>query len=122
MAVTNPGGMPLGLSTSVRAGADHTNAIRAIGASLLAPIRKWCSTRTDRVSECYAIFSPTEVLLFVIGKEDPYDFTLGGELAEFTADLLAADWPVQATLLPSATPEELTAFFDAGEAVLLFRA
>ena len=90
--------------------------------SLLEPIREWCGSHADRVSECHVIFRSEEVQLYMVGRKDPYDFQLGRQLSDLSGELIRAGWPMLTMLVPPSTPEELTAYVDPTKAVLVFRA
>src|SRR5262249_11872433 len=121
----DPGGLALGFTPSnLQSGTTSAQPAAVLGllTSLLDAIREWCSSRADRVSECYLVFGPTDVFVFVIGQGQAYDFALSRELSDLTIELVEKGWPVQTMLLGASTPEELSAFVNPAAALLLFRA
>jgi hypothetical protein len=88
---------------------------------ILVPIRDWCFQHADRVAECYLVLRPGEIVVYVVGKEQIFDFSLMRNLSALTAQLIEKDWPIEGNLLPASTPEQLTAFVDPREAILCFR-
>jgi hypothetical protein len=74
------------------------------------------------VADAYLVIGTGDVAFYVVGKVKIYDFGLSRELSELCVALNGQDWPIDTTLIPACEPEELAAFFDASESLLLFRA
>lgn len=55
--------------------------------------------------------------LYVVSAAESYDFALGDRLAELAAPYIERGLLSSVTLLPSCTPEELTAYFDTTSAI-----
>ncbi|WP_143393607.1 hypothetical protein [Fimbriiglobus ruber] len=55
---------------------------------------------------------PDGLMLYVIGRQEAYDFDLSRELSEFAGRSTDLGLDLNTTLLPASTPEELGAFFD----------
>lgn len=79
---------------------------------LLSLINAWVRGQKGRVSEGYIVPEPEGLMLYVIGRQESYDFDLSRELSDFTLRVAAQGLELNTTLLPASSPDELTAFFD----------
>jgi hypothetical protein len=88
------------------------NEISRILQQLLNPINSWVKGHKANVSEGYLVPEPDGLMLYVVGRRDAFDFELGEELSELSVRLAEQGIDLDTTLLPAASPEELTAYFD----------
>lgn len=100
---------------------SRVEAVHLFHDELILPIRGWCSARADRISDCHLVMRRGEIVVYIIQREQRFDFALMRELSTLTMQLIERDWPVDTKLLPACTPDELTAFIDPRQTVLSFR-
>jgi len=76
---------------------------------VLTKTSQWATARADKVSRFYVVRQLEGFRLYVIGREEAYNFDLGGELADFSREWA---FPVMPMLIPASTIAELRAFFN----------
>ena len=87
---------------------------------LLREITGWARTNRDRVAKLY--LSPERgdaVRVCVIARTPEYDFELARRLAEFIVVMAEKGFPLRGSQIPDGSPEELGAFFDIADSLVL---
>ncbi len=88
------------------------NILKNFHDDFLANVAEWFSERADVLDAGYIPFD-SDLHLFVVSKSRIYDFQLADELSELELDLASRGWNVSTVLLPSASSDQLSTFFDA---------
>lgn len=88
--------------------------------ALLGFVRAWIA-KDDRVGKVYVTFEEGVVHLRVIPRSTPYNFALRRDLSDFILKLTDGGFDVLGSITPDGTPDELAAFFDPDQALVLSR-
>ena len=103
--------LSLVLSPPTAPGGGEEEYVRVLN-RLLTHLSAWVRRHGEKVSEAFLVVEPDGLMLYVVGREEAYNFELGDELSEFSIGLADQGLNVGTTLLPASSPEELRAFFD----------
>ena len=88
--------------------------------ALLGFVRAWVA-KDERIAKMYITSEDGIVHLRAVAKSVPYDFELRRALSEFILKLTDGGFDVLGSLIPDGTPDELAAFFDPDQALVLSR-
>lgn len=87
----------------------------------LMPLHEWCERHKDKVTSCYAGVPQSEMIpVFVVGKNEQYDFDLVSELAQMDIKLQANQWNAICHQLPAGDLDTLATFFDPSKALEIY--
>jgi hypothetical protein len=79
---------------------------------LFSAVNTWVRSQRAKVYEAYLVPEADGLMLYVIGRQEAYDFDLSRELSDFAGHSTDQGLELNTTLLPASSPEELGAFFD----------
>jgi len=88
--------------------------------SLLGFVRAWLWA-DDRVAKVYITSEEGVVYLRVVTRAVPYDFDLRRSLTDLILKLNRGGYDVLGSLIPDGTPDELAAYLDLDQALVLLR-
>ena len=69
---------------------------------------------------CVVSLSPSVFMVFVVTKNQRYDFSLSDSLADLEMDLSKKAWPAEVLQIPDGSTESLQTFFDPEKAILVY--
>lgn len=92
----------------------------AVFLRFMRDVAKWTTTVESRLSKLYIKAGVDNVIeLYAIPRSMKYDFELRRLLSEFVLVQDASQRPARGMLVPDGTEEELRAFFDPSECILI---
>lgn len=87
---------------------------------LLEEISGWVRKNQHRVAKLYLSSERNDVVrLCVIARSPEYDFELARKLADFVVTMAEKGFPLRGSQIPDGTPEELGAYFDVADSLVL---
>jgi hypothetical protein len=75
---------------------------------VLSLLSRWSNERSGTVGAAYLHLAPDGLGVYVVGREQAFDFALNRELADFANALAAKGLPLFAMLLPGSAPLRLS--------------
>jgi hypothetical protein len=88
---------------------------------VILPLQRWSEKHQNQISACYMVFPESAVLpVYMVGARDQYDFALTEELSQLAGDFEKHGWSVQAAQIPRCSPEDLLAYFNPENALIIY--
>ncbi|MCI0704139.1 MAG: hypothetical protein L0241_24035 [Planctomycetia bacterium] len=88
--------------------------------AFLNAVREWVA-KNERVARVFITAEGSVFKLHVTATEIPYDFALRHSLTDFVLAMTDRGYDVVGSLIPDGAPDELAAFLDLSQALILCR-
>lgn len=88
--------------------------------TLLNAVQKWAAEH-ERATKIYLLADGERFDLFVVPRSATYDFDLRRALSDLLLALADRGYTVLGSLVPDGSPDELRAYFDPDQALVLYR-